>query len=256
MDAILERINDYVRSVTQAWDMIDTVTVLRFGTDRFDPSFFVSYDVYFHGVIPELDERREAFREATMYEATVDGQKDRFLFEEIPVRMEYKAINEVDFAVSKARFPERGDILGTTYGLYRLITSDPVLQRSTWLTVVRRTLADLPSRFWTRRIEMLRAQMEHALSDLTSAVFSGEQLFYQLSLSRFLESSSSLLLAVNRRFEPSGRSLRQAISELKTVPEEFESRLEHLMGSDGSMSPKRRREVAELIAKSLLRISE
>lgn len=255
MDAILERVNDYVRTIMQGWDTIDTVTVLRFGSDRFDPSFFISYDVYYHGIFPEIEERRTAFNAATMYEATVDGQKDRFLFEDVPVRMEYKAITEVDFAISKARFPEKGEILGTTYGLYRLVTSEAVLQRSTWLTVVRRTLGDLPIAFWTRRINTLRAQMEHSLSDLTSAVYSEEPLFYQLSLARFLESSCSLLLAVNHRFEPAGRSLRRAITELPTVPEEFESRLEHLMGSDGSMTPKRRREVAELIAKSLLRIS-
>lgn len=255
MEAILERINNYVQTVMQEWDTVDTVTALRFGSDRFDPSFFVSFDVYYHGTFPDVETRRAAFSDTAMFEATVDGQKDRILFEDLPVRMEYKAISDVDFEISKARVPEKGDILGTTYGLYRLVTADPVLQRSTWLTVVRRTLANLPDEFWTRRVGMLRAHMEHALSDLTSAVFADEPLFYQLSLARFLETSCNLLLAVNRRFEPSGRGLRAAVSELETVPEEFESRLEHLMGSDASMKRSRKREVAELIAKSLLRIS-
>lgn len=255
MDAIIERINDYIRTVMQDWDTIDTVTVLRFGLDRFDPSFFISYDVYYHGVFPQLEERQQAFSDTSMLEATVDGQKDRFLFEDVPVRVEYKAITDVDFAVSKARFPEKGDILGTTYGLYRLVTAEAVLQRSTWLTVIRRTLNDLPEGFWTRRVEMLRAHMEHAFSDLSSAVFSDEPLFYQLSLASFLENSCNLLLAVNRRFEPAGRSLRTAISELETLPEEFESRLEHLLGNDPAIKRSRKREIAELIAKSLLRIS-
>ncbi|MFP4152022.1 MAG: hypothetical protein ACLFR8_02845 [Alkalispirochaeta sp.] len=255
MEAIIERINDYVRTIVQGWDTIDTVTVLRFGTDRFDPSFFISYDLYYHGVYPKRRERSEAFSDVSMFEASVDDRKDRFLFEEIPIRMEYKAITDVDLAVSKARNPEKSDVLGTTYGLYRLVTADPVLQRSTWLTVVRRTLGNLPEAFWSRRVDVLRAHMEHALSDLTSAVFADEPLFYQLSLARFLETACNLLLAVNRRFEPAGRGLRAAISELPTVPEEFESRLEFLLGRDPSMKRTRKREVAELIAKSILRIS-
>ncbi|MFW6228476.1 MAG: hypothetical protein ACOC2V_03370 [Alkalispirochaeta sp.] len=255
MEAIIERINDYVRTIVQGWDTIDTVTVLRFGTDRFDPSFFISYDLYYHGVYPKRRERSEAFSDVSMFEASVDDRKDRFLFEEIPIRMEYKAITDVDLVVSKARNPEKSDVLGTTYGLYRLVTADPVLQRSTWLTVVRRTLGNLPEAFWSRRVDVLRAHMEHALSDLTSAVFADEPLFYQLSLARFLETACNLLLAVNRRFEPAGRGLRAAISELPTVPEEFESRLEFLLGRDPSMKRTRKREVAELIAKSILRIS-
>src|SRR6056297_2375345 len=255
MDAILERINDYVRSVMQGWDTVDTVTVLRFGSDRFDPSFFISYDVYYHGVFPDVQERRTAFADTTMFEATMDGQKDRFLFEDVPVRMEYKSITEIDVQVTHARFPDKGDLLGTTYGLYRVTTAEPVLQRSTWLTVIRRTLTDLPEAFWIRRIGMLRAHMEHSLSDLTSAVFSDEPLFYQLSLARFLETSCNLLLAVNHRFEPAGRILRDAISSLPTIPEEFESRLEYLMGGDAAIKRNRTREVAELIAKSLVRVS-
>jgi hypothetical protein len=255
MDAIIERINDYVRTIMQGWDTVDTVTVLRFGSDRFDPGFFISYDVYYHGVFPDVDERRAAFTDTTMFEATVDGRKDRFLFEDVPVRMEYKGITEIDVQISRARYPEKGDFRGTTYGLYRVTTAEPVLQRSTWLTVIRRTLADLPEAFWTRRVDVLRAHMEHSLSDLTSAVFSDEPLFYQLSLARFLETSCNLLLAVNRRLEPGGRLLREAISTLPTVPEEFESRLEYLMGSDAAMKRNRTREVAELIAKSLVRVS-
>ncbi len=123
------------------------------------------------------------------------------------------------------------------------------------MTVIRRTLADLPEAFWTRRVDMLRAHMEHALSDLTSAVYSGEPLFYHLSLSSFLENACNLILAINRRFEPSGRSLRVALTELETLPEEFDSRLQHLLGNDPAMKPNRKREIAELIAKSLLRIS-
>ena len=43
MDAIVERTSDRIRSVLEQWDTVDTVTVLKFGSDRYDPSFFISY---------------------------------------------------------------------------------------------------------------------------------------------------------------------------------------------------------------------
>lgn len=237
------------------WDMVDTVTVLRFGSDRYDPSFFVSYDVYYHGSVPSTGAREEQFAFTSAYETTVDGQKDRFLHEDVPVRLEYKAIRDVDFQVSKARNPELGDPVAGTYGFYRLVNSDPVLQRSNWLTVVRRTLSELPDAFWDRRIQTLRAQMEHTFVDLSSAVYAEEELFTQLSLARFVQSVCDLLFAVNRRFEPAGRGIRVELMQLPVLPEEFATRLEHLISSDSRLGGKRKREIAQLLTRSLLRLS-
>ena len=59
------------------------------------------------------------------------------------------------------------------------------MHRSNWLLVARRLLGDIPEEFWVRRIQMLRAHMEHALSDLTGAVFADEALFTNCRLGRF-----------------------------------------------------------------------
>lgn len=255
MDAILQRANGSVISVLEQWDTVDTVTALRFGSDRFDPSFFISYDVYYHGSVPPPEERERAFTFAAAFEATVDGQKDRFLLEDIPIRVEYKAISDVDFLIAKARLPDRGEPVASTYGFYRLVSSEIVMHRSNWLPVVKRTLADLPDAFWSRRARILRAHMEHALSDLTSAAYTVEKLFYQLSLARFLETVGGLLFAINHRFEPAGRILHQELQSLPLLPEEFESRFEHLMRHDEAVSSTRKGEIAQLVAKSLLRMS-
>lgn len=255
MDAILERVGEGVQRVLAAWDIVDTVTVLRFGSDRYDPSFFVSFDVYYHGSLPSAAEREEQFAFTSAYETTVDGQKDRFLHEDVPVRVEYKAIRDVDFQVSKARNPDIGDPVRSTYGFYRLVHSEPVLLRSNWLTVVRRTLAELPDRFWERRVRTLRARMEHTFVDLSSAVYSEEELFAQLSLARFVESVCELLFALNRRFEPAGRGIRAELMDLATLPEEFETRLDHLIGTNSRVGGKRKREIAQLLTRSLLRLS-
>lgn len=255
MDAIVKTTSDRIAEVLGTWETVDTVTVLRFGTDRYDPSFFLSFDVYYHGTVPHPDDRQGAFFFGAAHESTVDGQKDRFLVDDVPVRLEYKAISEIDSLVSIARNADRGDFTGTTYGFFRLKTADVVLNRSNWLSVVRQLLEDLPEEFWVRRIEILRAHMEHALSDLTSAAYAEEPLFFELSLARFIETSCGLIVALNRRFDPPGRILRDQILGLPVLPEEFESRFEHLLRHEGSVSGTRKRQIAELLARSLLRLS-
>ncbi len=255
MDAIVKTTSERVREVLEQWDTVDTATVLRFGSDRYDPSFFVSFDVYYHGVVPDPDRRQADFSFATAFEATVDGQKDRFLMDDVPVRVEYKAISDLDALVSTARNADRGEFPGTTYGFYRVVNSEIIMNRSNWLPVVRRLLEDLPEEFWVRRIQMLRARMEHALSDLTSAVYAEEALFYELSLGRFLETSCGLMFAINRRFDPPGRLLRTEVGRLPRLPEEFESRFEHLLRQEAAISGSRKRQIAELLARSLLRLS-
>jgi hypothetical protein len=255
MDAIVELSSEPIKEVLQRWDTVDTVTVLKFGTDRYDPSFFVSFDVYYHGAVPDPDQREADFGFANAFEATVDGRKDRFLMDDIPVRLEYKAIREVDTQVAAAANAEEAESSGTTYGFFRLTESEIIMNRSNWLPVVRRILDELPEEFWVRRIETLRAHMEHALSDLTSAVYAEENLFYELSLGRFLETSCGLMFALNRRFDPPGRILRAQIDELPRLPEEFESRFEHLLRHDSAIPGSRKRQIAELLARSLLRLS-
>lgn len=255
MEATLERITALVQPVLESWESVDTVTMLTFGTDRYDPSFFLSYDVFFYGAPLAPTERERSFPDADAFESTVDGQKDRFLLDDVPVRLEYKAVSDMDAQVAAVSRPFGGDVGVSTYGLYRLLKGTVIFARSNWLAVARRELEHVPETFWERRIQLYRGRMEHALSDLSSAVFAGENLFYHLALAGFLDKVCALLFALNRRFEPAGRGMAAEIETLAMLPEEFDTRFSLLLRDDASVSGKRKREVAQLIAKSLLRIS-
>lgn len=256
MEAIVQRTNDQIRSVLESWSTVDTVTVLRFGTDRFDPSFFLSYDVYFHTSLPESDQREAAFTGGRAFEASLDGGKDRLLLEDVPVRLEYKSIGIIDELVGLVLDPEADGYARSTYGLYRIVHSDVIFARSTWLETTRGELADPPEEFWTRRRRVLEARMEHALSDLATAAVAQEELFFQLSLADFLENMLRALFTINRRFEPSGRTMAAEADTLPKRPEEFASRLEHLLRTDSAVKKSRKREIAQLIARSLLRLDQ
>lgn len=255
MDAILSITNERIIPVLERWSAVDTVLVLRFGGDRYDPSFFISYDVYLRGEIPSARERQEQLPFATSFETTLDGMKDRFLVDDVPVRLEYKEIGEVDSRIHDCcndATPNGG--VGDTYGYYRIMTGEELLTRSSWLAETRAALAALPPHFWERNIWFHRARMDHSLADLSSAAFAGEELFYQLSLAAFLQNLASLLFAINNQFEPSGRSLKPALLGLPLLPEEFATRFQYLLDTDGQINRKRKREIAQLIARSVLRL--
>ena len=57
---------------------------------------------------------------------------------------------------------------------------------------------------------------------------------------------------VNRRFEPSHRSIDAHLRALKRVPDDFFGRWETLLRSDMDLSREQKYKVAELIAKSLV----
>ncbi|WP_076488176.1 DUF4037 domain-containing protein [Alkalispirochaeta americana] len=256
MDAILRTTNEQILGVLQGWDSLEALSVLRFGTDRYDPSFFISYDVYHRGPIPEPGEREQLFTFAVSFESTRDGEKDRIMVEDIPVRLEYKPVDQVDRLVLAASDGGAAEASVTsTYGFFRLLQATAILERGDWLRSTRKTLQYLPDAFWAARIAAYQARMDHVLADLTSAAYAGEALFYQLSLAAFLEALSSLLFAVNREFEPPGRTLQESLLALPVLPEEFETRLAYLLRSDVAISDTRRREIARLITLSALRLS-
>ncbi len=255
MDAILSITNERVVPVLEQWGAVDTVLVLRFGGDRYDPSFFISYDVCFRDDIPQVDQREKDLSFVVSFETTLDGQKDRFLVDDVPVRLEYKSIPEIDGFIADAFSHERtATVMHDTYGFFRIVHGQELLVRSEWLQKTREELKKLPDHFWDRQVWFHRARMDHSLADLSSAAFAGEELFFQLSLAAFLQNLSSLLFAINRQFEPSGRSLRPALQDLAVQPEEFGTRLEYLLNSDGPVNRKRKREIAQLIARSVLRL--
>ncbi len=217
-----------------------------------DPYFYLSLDVYYRGALPEPAIRKEIFSDTGAFESSAHGMKDRFFIDALPVRIEYKNIDRVNHLLDRpvenlAAFRDSG-----TYMFYRLKYGNIIFQEGGWLELIREKIEKLPDQFWSQLIESYRARAEHSLADLGSAVIAGDSLFYMVSLTGFMKSICSFLLAVNRRFEPSGRQLKELLLSLPVLPENFRGRFDSLLREDPEFGPLRKREVAELLTRSIL----
>lgn len=248
-----QQVIEQVRSVLDGWQDIETVSLLDFGEDIYDPYFFISLDVFYQESLPDPKERAEAFGFAELFESNLGRGKDRLLVDEIPIRLEYKRAAEVTDTVNTA-LNSPGDLSEPgTYLFHRLSASRTLIERGDWLSTLRRALdEELPEEFWTFQRSALQLKMEHYLSDLMAAVVMEDQLFYLISASGFIRSVCSVLFAINHRFEPSGRFLGQKTTELSILPESFAGLFDTFLREDPTISRQKRKEVAELLARGVI----
>ena len=253
MQQTRQRVIDSVLDVLEGWREIETVSILDFGEDIYDPYFFLSLDVFYQEALPESEERAEAFSFAELFESNLGRGKDRLLIEEIPLRLEYKRAADVTETVNTALNNPRDLSEPGTYLFHRLYSSKTLIERSDWLSKLRKALAEeLPEEFWEFQRSALQLKMEHSLSDLMAAVVMEDQLFYLVSASGFIRSLCSVLFAINRRFEPSGRFLGKVTTELPVLPESFSGLFDTFLREDATISRQRRTEVAELLARGVI----
>jgi hypothetical protein len=250
IDNALEKIT----ATVSAWRSVDTLTVLESGEDIYDPYFFLSLDVYYNGQVPNVREREQMFDYVMAFESSQVNRKDRFLFEDIPVRMEYKSITRfdsiIDGAADDISFRDNG-----TYMFYRLRRSRILYARSQWLEQVREKMNSFSPRFWNLLRDSFQARMEHFLSDLNAAVIRNDHYFYLTAAAGFVRSLCSVLFVINHRFEPSGRQMISEVLTLKRLPEPFEGRFLSFLREDGELSLDRKREIANLMAKSIINLT-
>ena len=248
-----QQVIESVRQVLDGWREIETVSLLDFGEDIYDPYFFISLDVFYQESLPEPEERAAAFDFAELFESNLGRGKDRLLIDEIPIRLEYKRAAEVTETVNTA-LNHPGDLTEPgTYLFHRLYASRTLIERSDWLSKLRSALdEDLPEEFWHFQRSALQLKMEHSLSDLMAAVLMEDQLFYLVSASGFIRSLCSVLFAINRRFEPSGRFLGKKTTELSVLPESFAGLFDTFLREDPTISRQKRKEVAELLARGVI----
>lgn len=243
-----------IAATLKSWKAIDAITLMEVENDVYDPYFFLSLDAYARGPIPEPHQRREAFAYAGAFESSGVGRKDRFFLDDMPVRVEYKDVTRfnavVDGAVSDAgSFRESG-----TYSFYRLEHGTLLFSRTDWIAEIRGKLGELPQVFWDRLRASHQAKLEHYLSDMGAAVARDDDYFFLASLSGFLKSLCSVLFALNRTFEPADRHMAREVLALHTLPEPFRGRFEMLAASRPELTPYRKREIAELVTRSVIRL--
>ena len=235
------------------WESVDTITMVESGEDLYDPYFFISFDVYFLSDIPNEESRRAVFADTVAFEALQSNRKDRFLLRDIPFRIEYKDLRRFNDIINAAKANEVVQRDSGTYMFYRLKNSQILYRKSDWIDEVRKDLEALDDKFWNGLRAALQARMEHFLGDLHAAVVRGDSLFFMISAAGFIRSLFSTLFAINHAFEPSARSLYEQAQELAILPDPFAGRLESFLRSESSsMNPDRKKEVAELMAISVL----
>lgn len=219
-----------------------------------DPYFYLSFDVYYSGQVPAPAIRRSSFIDAGAFESSHYAKKDRFLLQDLPIRIEYKAVDRIDQILSWGEenlwtFRQNG-----TYMFFRLQEATILFERSEWLSQTREKLNRIPERFWTLLEQSCMATMEHYLNDLESAVLKDDRLFYTISAGGFIKYLCSMLYIVNRTFEPSGRQLHDEIMNLEMIPENFKGRFESFISEDNELPGTRKMEIASLMARSVIRM--
>jgi hypothetical protein len=208
--------------------------------------------VYISGSLPETEERRKSLGFGMAFESSQPNGKDRFIIEDMPVRIEYKTAARIsDLIDGKEGF--LSTMRGTgTYVFYRLVNCDVLYERSGWIAQTREKLRNMPQPFWSVLRTSFQSRMEHCLSDLGAAAIRSDELFFLMSFANFLQSVCSVLFAINCRFEPSFRLFSEQVRALPVLPEAFAGRFDTLLRIDSAFTPARKYEIAELLAKSIL----
>ena len=251
-----QKVQNIVNTISEnlsSWKSVDALLLADSAeVDIYDPYFFLSFDVYCNGAIPVMEERKALLPESIAFESSGTHPKDRFLLQDVPIRLEYKeeAFFEAlitDVSQHLSLFNQIG-----TYPLYRLAYGAVILQKGDWIGQMREQMNDLPDSFWNTISRELLASMGHALSDLLSAAMHNDNYFFVLSSATFIKKIVSILFIANREFEPSSRRSSGAVLDLPNLPENFRGRFDNFLRQDGGVDLEKKAEIAELIAKSVI----
>jgi len=237
------------------WSAVEAIAMMDYQDDMYDPYFFISLDVYVSMDIPNDQHRRDDFSYTGGFETGPMGRKDRFFFEEIPFRLEYRQTSRFE---EIPQLVENNKIIlrdAGTYELYRFVNAKVTFDRSGWLKINRKAFQGLPDRFWNALSQENALKMEHYLSDLGAAALREDHLFFTVSSSGFLKSLCSTLYAVNKQLEPSARYLSHEVFQLPILPDAFPGTLDSFLRPQ-EMSLSRKREIAEIITKKVIGLLE
>ncbi len=256
MKTKVKKVVDEITEVLKTWEGIETVILQHFvEKDIYDPNFSITLDVFKSGDIPENAYREAAFPEARYFESSRVKNKDRFILEDLPVRISYKDSERVDAVIAATAgeswlLKERG-----TYLFHRIATGTVIWTRGEWINGILEKLDNLPGSFWTQWVESCNRRIDHLLSDLRAASLKGDALYFNLSLSGFLKTIAEVLFAVNHVFEPGPRDYTASLGLLEVLPEGFEANWGSLLRDDAELPRDRKREIAELLARGVFSLN-
>ena len=221
-----------------------------------DPYFILQLQVLHRGVLPGAEERRRRFESPTGFEAiaALSEPQDRFLSEMLPVRVRYQEVQQLEGQLARIDSNRWTPHEEGTRPFRRLVKGQVLFERGPWLGEVRQRLGRLPDSFWARLKDQALSATSYALHDLQASVLRGDDLGYALFLAQFLRGLSAFLFALNSRFEPPQRLLASELLSLPRLPDGFAGRFESLLREEPELPRERKREVAELLARSVIKM--
>jgi hypothetical protein len=248
---------DRLVPVLSQWPAVECVILNEAALpDTLDPYFALILDVFYVGAIPSPEDRRNQYGDGIgAFETTNRQQKDRFLVGTLPVRIEYKAVRQIEELVSFVDAKQESIWLikdSGTYGFYRLANGEILFSRSAWINEIRRLLADPENEFWFRLREANQSKMEHFLSDLGAALMNEDHFYYLISSASFIKYACLTLFCLNRRFEPSHRAYYKQVKELAELPASFSTQLEIFLSEDPEITMERKYALAQLMARGIV----
>jgi hypothetical protein len=249
----VERISEQLKQIISSWSGIGTIVLGEAAEAKIlDPYFTISLDVYHDSALPASDDRKRQFADPPAFDTVPAFTEDRFLLEELPVKIRYQGTERVDIMIKRIVDQQWVFHDAGTYLFYRLLHGQVLYKQTNWLDQIRKILAAMPDHFWRAIQTGARISAAYYLNDLRAAVYRGDNLFYVFSLSHFLRSLCSFLFAVNRTFEPSARLIAERVRDLPRLPDGFGGRFESMLRDDPELPAERKREIAELLVKSIL----
>lgn len=253
MQRKVARISQELAENISGWQGIEAIVLGEAAEVKtLDPYFNINLDVYHHGSLAPGNDRRERLGSPLAFETAPVYPEDRFLLDDLPVRVRYQDTARFDLLLERIVdrlwvYREQG-----TSTFYRLRHGQVLYKKSRWLETTQKRLDELPGHFWDSVVVSARALVTYYLNDLNAAVYREDNLFYRLSAAGFIRALCCFLFGLNRRFEPSGRMLYQKVMSLPKLPDEFSGRFESFLRTGEGSSPARKREIAELLTKSIL----
>ena len=253
MQRKVAKISKQLTEVISSWDGVEAIVLGEAAEIRtLDPYFNIILDVYHMGNLLPVNDRREQFQHPAAFDTALVYPEDRFLMNDLPVRIRYQDTARFDLILNRIDnrlwvYRESGTCM-----FYRIQNGQILFQKSNWLENIKKKLSRFSDHFWDVVLESTRISVEYYLSDLNAAVFRNDYLFYLISSAAFLKSMCSYLFALNRCFEPSGRMIYEKVKNLPELPDEFLGRFESFLREDPALPPERKREIAELVAKSII----
>jgi hypothetical protein len=248
---------DRFAQILSQWPAVECVSLDEAALpDTLDPYFALILDVFHSGSIPEADERCRLYGEdVAAFETSTRNVKDRFLIGNIPVRLEFKSIRQIEELVSIADTKLDSFWLikdSGTYGFYRLESGLLLFRRSDWILGIRKRLLQLGEVFWNDMRFSVQSKMEHFLSDLGAAVLQQDDFHSLISSAGFCKTACLTLFCINRRFEPSHRAYYRQVMELPVLPASFKAEFETFLRQEQDMTMERKFSVAQLIARGIV----